>query len=82
MNQNESQDEMSSNFKTVKCRHFDQRKLFGYFILLNLLFNIDGSCKYGDKCSYAHGDHELRVGNSSSPSKGKNQGNGQMPMRM
>lgn len=32
------------NYKTVKCRHFD----------------FHGQCRYGDKCSYAHGDHELR----------------------
>jgi hypothetical protein len=33
-----------SNYKTVKCRHYEQY----------------GSCKYGDKCSYAHGDEDLR----------------------
>ena len=33
-----------SKFKTVKCRNFEQF----------------GSCNYGDKCSYAHGDQDLR----------------------
>ena len=35
-----------------------------------LLSNIGGQCKYGDKCSYAHGDHELRTG-SSTPNGGQ-----------
>ena len=36
----------SANFKTMKCRHFERH----------------GECKYGDKCSYAHGDADLRAG--------------------
>lgn len=71
--------------QTTKLLSADTLINVSYLVILFwliLLFNIDGSCKYGDKCSYAHGEHELRVGNSSSPSKGKNQGNGQMPIRM
>lgn len=34
----------NQNFKTVKCKFFEQH----------------GSCKFGDKCSFAHGDEDLR----------------------
>lgn len=34
----------NQKYKTVKCKYFDQY----------------GQCKYGDKCSFAHGDQELR----------------------
>lgn len=33
-----------SNYKTELCERFE----------------IEGSCKYGDKCRFAHGKHELR----------------------
>ncbi|XP_002739936.1 mRNA decay activator protein ZFP36L2-A-like [Saccoglossus kowalevskii] len=34
----------SSRYKTELCRPFEE----------------NGTCKYGDKCQFAHGDHELR----------------------
>jgi len=40
------------NFKIVKCVNFETRKC--WFI------KLDGSCKYGSACTYAHGDSELR----------------------
>jgi hypothetical protein len=54
----------SANFKTMKCRHFERH----------------GECKYGDKCSYAHGDADLRSGQQN-PSGGKPMG-GQMRNNM
>lgn len=33
-----------SNFKTQMCKNWIR----------------DGACNYDDKCSYAHGEHELR----------------------
>ena len=33
------------NYKIVKCKNYEK----------------DGKCKYGDRCSYAHGDEELRA---------------------
>ena len=41
-----SPNKSASNYKTVKCRHFE----------------LNGHCRYGDKCSYAHGDADLRKG--------------------
>lgn len=38
-------DKMATNYKTTMCRYFEEGKI----------------CKYGDHCSYAHGDHELRT---------------------
>jgi len=45
----------------MKCRHFERH----------------GECKYGDKCSYAHGDADLRSGGQQQPGAGKPMG-GQM----
>ena len=39
---------------------------------------IGGSCKYGDKCSYAHGDADLRTGNGGAGKPAQMQG--AMPM--
>lgn len=44
-----------TKYKTVKCRHFEQ----------------SGSCSLGDKCSFAHGDQELRAPQSTTMYKPK-----------
>jgi len=33
-----------NNYKTVKCKNFD----------------MSGQCKYGNSCTFAHGDHEVK----------------------
>lgn len=38
-------DKMATNYKTTMCRYFEEGKI----------------CKYGENCSYAHGDHEIRT---------------------
>lgn len=38
---------------------------------------LGGSCKYGDKCSYAHGDADLRTSNGGAK---PTQMQGNMPM--
>ena len=56
------------NFKIVKCKNFEK----------------EGQCKYGDSCTFAHGDAELRI--KSEPSTNQQfmqlSQNGQMPMMM
>lgn len=42
--QNNANPSLNANYKTVMCRHFEQH----------------GNCIYKDKCSYAHGEEELR----------------------
>lgn len=42
-----------TNFKIVKCKNFDR----GSFC--NII--LDGVCKYGNTCTFAHGDTELRT---------------------
>jgi len=39
-------------------------KKFKFLKIIHCSF-LDGSCKYGDKCSYAHGDQDLRVPNGN-----------------
>lgn len=34
----------TNNYKTVKCKNFDQF----------------GQCKYGNSCTFAHGENEMR----------------------
>ena len=51
------------NFKIVKCKNFEK----------------DGQCKYGDRCTFAHGDAELRTKSEPFMQLGQN---GQMPMMM
>ena len=43
-----------SNYKTVRCKFFDQCKSFCYVIALEKV------CPYGDRCSFAHGQEDLR----------------------
>lgn len=45
---------VEANYKTVTCRHFEQH----------------GHCRYGDKCSYAHGPAELRTNTGSAGRQG------------
>lgn len=54
---------VEANYKTVPCRHFEQH----------------GHCRYGDKCSYAHGAHELRTNTNAGGrgSKRNHNNNGQ-----
>ena len=56
------------NFKIVKCKNFEN----------------EGQCKYGDRCTFAHGDAELRI--KSEPFTNQQfmqlSQNGQMPMMM
>ena len=41
-----------SNYKTVRCKFFDQG---------NYLFTSLGkNCPYGDRCSFAHGTEDIR----------------------
>lgn len=42
---NQTRNQNSSRYKTELCRPFEE----------------NGTCKYGDKCQFAHGIHELRV---------------------
>ena len=56
------------NYKIAKCKNFEK----------------DGQCRYGDRCTFAHGDAELRAKvDSLTPQQimQLNQ-NGQMPMMM
>ena len=66
------------NYKIVKCKNFER----------------EGKCKYGDHCSFAHGDQELRVKPNFNPAlgmpfdpynqmnMGMNMGMGMMPYTM
>lgn len=48
MNMNQNMDKIQNNllnYKIAKCRNWEK----------------DKSCKYGDKCTFAHGDAELRI---------------------
>ena len=50
----------------MKCRHFENH----------------GQCKFGDNCSYAHGDDDLRVANNNMHNNNQNrmpQPNNKMP---
>ena len=47
MNINQNMDKMQNsilNYKIIKCKNWEK----------------DKSCKYGEKCTFAHGDEELR----------------------
>jgi len=44
----------------MKCRHYEQY----------------GSCKYGDKCNYAHGDDDLRSNGGNGGGNDRNGGGG------
>ena len=63
-----------ANFKTVKCKFFDQGKSFKHDKLKNLAnlfyknileliitYSLGKNCPYKDRCSFAHGQHELRL---------------------
>lgn len=39
------------NYKIVKCKYFE---------IGNMLIYIDGTCRYGSLCTFAHGDSEIR----------------------
>ena len=54
------------NFKSVKCKNFEK----------------EGQCKYGDRCTFAHGDAELRTKLAPFTNEQFMQLNGQMPMMM
>jgi hypothetical protein len=41
-----------NNYKTVRCRLFDNGK--------EIIDISEGFCRFGEKCTYAHGDEELR----------------------
>ena len=49
-----------SNFKIVKCKNFERGKLF------KIKYHLDGSCKYGNTCTFAHGDTDLRAKSENS----------------
>jgi hypothetical protein len=49
-----------SNYKIVKCKNFEK----GKWDNINC---IDGSCRYGNTCTFAHGETDVR-------SKGDNMG--------
>lgn len=53
---------------TLISKHWNANSLSNVsttlLIRLYIIYDVyisDGSCKFGDKCSYAHGDSELRV---------------------
>jgi len=68
--------------QTIKRLNADILRNVSIYLHLNYNFQtnffnfIGGSCKYGDKCSYAHGDTDLRV-SQQNPTGGKPMG-GQM----
>lgn len=43
--QQEQQQQIQQRYKTELCRSYQE----------------NGTCKYGDKCQFAHGEHELRI---------------------
>ncbi len=47
-----------SNYKTVKCKYYDQgfEKSIDFFVYIWKA----GTCKYGENCSFAHGDVDMR----------------------
>lgn len=44
-------------------------------VLLLLLYLLDGSCKYANSCTFAHGDQELRAKNENSSFGGGSENN-------
>jgi len=46
----------NQKYKTLKCKFFEHY----------------GQCRYGDKCSFAHGDVEIREGGEGSDGSGSN----------
>lgn len=50
-------------YKTSLCKHFEQRKHCHWFLYLtssSLLSSTDGFCTLAERCSFAHGEDELR----------------------
>ena len=86
-NQNVARPQNKTKFKTIKCWNFETGKSnlsfvtipFRVFIIKSSILTgvIEGFCKYGDKCTYAHGDHELQV--VPPQMMGQLMGNGMMP---
>lgn len=64
-----------SNFKIVKCKNFEKGKDREIYLIL------EGACKYGTSCTFAHGDTELRTKSDNSMNMPMNNFNPMMGMQ-